>query len=84
MRPQVVFVELRDRDPRMLRWIEIMARTSGGRAKVKFEATFFCWLCDQILMIEDYAFVGIEFRGDLDLPLPTSAQWRDIGKNKKP
>ena len=44
MRPQVIFTELRARDPRMLRWVEIMARTGGGRAKVKFEAAFFRWL----------------------------------------
>ena len=61
-----------------------MARTGGGKAKVKFEAAFFCQLRDQILMIEDYAYAGKDFRGDPDLPLPPGAQWGDIGKNKKP
>ena len=77
-----MFTELRDRDPRMLRWVEIMARTGGGGAKVKFEAPLFRWLSDQILMIEDYAYVGTELRGDLDLPLPPGAQWGDIGKKQ--
>ena len=84
MRPQVIFNEIRDRDPCMLRWVDIMARIGGGRAKVKFEAPFFCWVCDQILMIEDYAYAGSDFRGDIDLPLPPGAQWRDIGKKRNP
>ena len=62
LRPQVVFNEIRARDPCMLRWVEIMARIGGGGAKVKFEAPFFHWLSDQILMIEDYAYAGTDFR----------------------
>ena len=46
MRPQVVFIELRVRDPRMLRWVWIMARTGVGRGKVKFGDPFFIWLRD--------------------------------------
>ena len=84
MRPQVIFTELRDIDPCMLSWVEIMAHIGGGRAKVKFEVAFFHFLCDQILMIEDYAYAGTDFIGDLDLPLPPGAQWGDIGKNKNP
>ena len=76
----MVFIELRERDPRMLRWVEIMARTGVDRGKVKFGAPFFRWMNDQILMIEDYAYAGTDFRGDPNLPLPPSAQWGDIGK----
>ena len=54
-----------------------------GRGKVKFGAPFFHWLDDQILMIEDYAYVGTDFMGDPDLPLPPSAQWGDISKKKE-
>ena len=66
----------------MLQWVEIMARTRGGRAKVKFEAPFFRWLNDQILMIEDYAYAGTDIQGDPNLPLPPGAQWGDIGKKQ--
>ena len=41
MRPQVVFTELRPRDPCMQRWVRIMARTGVGRGKVKFGDPFF-------------------------------------------
>ena len=68
----------------MVRWVEVMAHIGGGRAKVKFEAAFFRWLRDQILMIEDYAYTRTDFRGDPDLPLPPGAQWGDIGKKQNP
>ena len=55
MRSQVIFTELREREPPMLRWVDIMDCTGGGRAKVKFKVSFFHWLRDQILMIEDYS-----------------------------
>jgi hypothetical protein len=31
-------------------------------------------------MIEDYAYAGLDFRGDPDLILPEDTQWGDIGK----
>ena len=51
MRPQVVFRSLRARDPRMLRWVQIMARIGAGMGKVNFDDPFFRWLRDQILMV---------------------------------
>ena len=51
-----------------------MARTGGGRAKVKLKVAFFHMLRDRILMIEEYAYIGTDFRDDPDLPLPPSAQ----------
>ena len=44
MKPQVVFTELRARDPHMLRWVQIMACTGAGRGKVNFCDPFFRWL----------------------------------------
>ena len=70
MRPQVTFWSLRTWDPRMLRWVQVMARTGAGRGRVKFGDPFFRWLQDQILMVEDYAYVGTNFTGDPNLPLP--------------
>ena len=60
-----------------------MARTGAGRGKVKFGDPFFRWLRDQLLMVEEHAYVGTDFSGDPDLPLPPSGQWGDIGKKKK-
>ena len=60
-----------------------MARTKAGRGKVKFGDLFFKWLQDQILMVEDYAYTGTDFTGDLSLPLPPGEQWGNIGKKKE-
>ena len=76
-----MFTDLQAWDPCMLRWVEIMACTSGGGSKFKYGSTFFHWLDDQLLMVKDYAYVGTIFKGDPDLPLLTGAQWGDIGKN---
>ena len=73
MRSQVIFTELREREPPMLRWVDIMDCTGGGRAKVKFKVSFFHWFHDQILMIEDCAYAGTDFRDNPDLPLPPGA-----------
>ena len=36
-----------------------------------------------MLMDEDYAYSGIDFTGDPDLPLPPGGQWGDIGKKQE-
>ena len=60
-----------------------MARTGVGRVRVKFGDMFFKWLRDQMFMVEDYAYAGIDFTGDLDLPLQPGGQWGDIGKKQE-
>ena len=70
MRPQVTFRSLRARDPRMLRWVQVMAHIGASRGRVKFGDPFFRWLWDQMLMVEYYAYAGTNFIGDPDLPLP--------------
>ena len=66
-------MKLRVQEPCMLRWVEIMAHTGSGGAKVKYGSAFFRWLEDQILMVEDCTYAGIYFRGDPDLPVPAGA-----------
>ena len=60
-----------------------MAHTGGGRGRVKFGDPFFRWIRIQILMVEDYAYAGTDFTGDIDLPLPPSGWWGDIGKTQE-
>ena len=47
---------------------------------VKYDDHFFDWLQGQVMMVEDYAYVGLYFRGDPDLILPEDTQWGNIGK----
>jgi hypothetical protein len=67
------------RDPRMLRWCRLMARHVAGPI-VKYDDIFFDWLQNQMLMVDDYAYVGLDFRGYPDLALLEDAQWGDLGK----
>jgi hypothetical protein len=54
------------RDPRMLRWCRLMARHVAGPI-VKYDDIFFDWLQNQMLMVDDYAYARLDFRGDPDL-----------------
>jgi hypothetical protein len=56
-----------------------MARHVAGLI-VRYDNRFFYWFQGQMVMIEDYAYAGLDFRGDPDLVLPEDAQWGDIGK----
>lgn len=62
-------------------WGEIMPRQGGGQ-RIYFPPIFFGWLRQQIIMIDDWAYVGTYFQGDPDLPLPSGTQWADVGKNQ--
>jgi len=68
-------------DPRMKRWVDLMAR-HGGVPIIKYDDVFLQWMRNQLLMVEDYAYVGVAFCGDLDLALPDRSQWGDIGKKE--
>ena len=57
-----------------------MACTGGSGAKVKYGSTFFHWLDDQLLMVEDNVYVGNDFKEDPNIPLPVGFQWGNIGK----
>ena len=52
---------------------------SGGPT-MTYGSVFFWWLHGQILMVEYYVYVGTNFRGDPDIPLPEDDQCEDISK----
>jgi hypothetical protein len=68
-------------DPRMKRWVDLMARHGGGHM-VRYNDVFFQWLRTQMLMVDDYAYAWLYFHGDPDLALPKGSQWGDIGKKE--
>jgi hypothetical protein len=63
----------------MKRWCDLMSRHVAGPI-IKYNDTFFYWIEPQILMIDDYAYVRMDFFNDLDLVLPEGSQSGDLGK----
>ena len=47
---------------------------------IKYDDTFFEWIQQQMLMVDDYDYAGLDFRGDPDLVLLEDAQWGELGK----
>ena len=56
-----------------------MARHVAGPF-IKYNDVFFDWLRPQMLMVDDYAYAVLDFRGDPDLFLLKYAQWGELGK----
>jgi hypothetical protein len=48
---------------------------------VRYNDVLFDWLMHQMLMVDDYTYVDLDFRGDIDLVLPEGSQWGNLGKN---
>ena len=80
MRPQVTITRLDPEDPRMLAWVIAMLHFRGGGPKVTYGSGFFHWLRNQLIMVEDYAYEGEDFRNDPELVLPEGEVWDDRGK----
>lgn len=80
-RPQQIDVEEpRWREPRMRRWVKIMARHGGGHVYT-YPTMFFQWVKRQIVCIDDYSYAGSDFWNDLNMILPPGGQWDiDLGK----
>ena len=81
MQPQHVILDIASpRDPQMQRRVELMG-WHAGQSTIVFSTAFFAWFQQQIVAINEYAYTGVDFRGDPDLVLPEGAQWGAIGKN---
>jgi hypothetical protein len=65
----------------MKRWVDIMAQ-HGGSHIIRYNDIFFECLRTKMLMVNDYAYVGIEFCGYPDLALPKGSQWGDVCKKE--
>jgi hypothetical protein len=45
-----------------------------ARPIIKYDDTLFDWLQLQMLMVDDYSYVGLDFRGDPNLVLPEDSK----------
>jgi len=70
------------REPRLMRWVAVMARhPDEGTEVIRFKPEFFQWLEHQVFSIQDFPYAGIDFRGDPDMALPPGEQWDDSGNH---
>lgn len=51
----------------MIRWTDLLYRLGGGPQTHHFYEGFFA---QQMIGIDDYAYSGMDFRGDSDMALP--------------
>jgi hypothetical protein len=82
LRPRVDIIPHGLRDPTMSQWINVMRQLGGGRVPTHYNDDFFFWLCWQVIAIDDYSYVGIDYRGDPYIPfhqiLPTVILVRNV------
>ena len=71
------------RDLAQRRWADAMRRLGGGRVANPYPADLFPWWRRQIVAIDDYPYAGIDFRGDLDMPLPPGSAYGEIGTESR-
>ena len=74
MRLWVVVPSFTARDPAMLKWSSLLVRLGGGR-QPHFSEDFFSCLDQDILVVDDYGYAGIDFRHDPDFVLPEGEDW---------
>jgi len=56
----------------MLKWVTLMAHHRGGEGPtIRYTHDFFRWLECQILMIQDFPYAGMDYMGDIDMPILT-------------
>ncbi len=59
-----------------------MKRLGGGEVpRTSFDDEFFTWRDQQIIVVDDYPYAGLDFQGDPDLALLLNATWGEIGKD---
>ena len=81
MRPWAIIPSFMARDLTMWKWLGLLSRLGGGR-QPHFTEDFFSQLDQDILVVEDYGYVGIDFHQDPDLVFPDDEDW-DTSLSKK-
>lgn len=75
LRPQQILANGKgSRDPRLMRWVALMAPHTGDGPVVRYTTKFFDWLGQHIVPIEDFSYARIDYRGDPNIPLLVGAQ----------
>lgn len=74
MRPWASIPSFTARDPTMLKRSGLLIRLGGGQ-QPHFSEDFFSHLDQELLVIDDYGYAGIDFCNDPDLVLTEGDDW---------
>jgi hypothetical protein len=74
MRPWDAIPSFTTRDPAMLKWFGLLV-WPGVERQPHFSEDFFNRLDQDLLMVDDYGYAGIDFRNDPNLVLPKGEDW---------
>lgn len=58
----------------MRRWTQLWYHLEGGPPR-HYDEDFFDWWTHVTFCVNEYCYANMDYRGDLDLPLPMDAQW---------
>jgi hypothetical protein len=75
MQPQVALIARPMNDPCMEQWTSISPRLGNEPSDFIFTVDFFSWWRRKLVVIKDFPYVGLDFRGTVDLVLPKVIQW---------
>jgi hypothetical protein len=75
MQPWVALIEHPTSEPHMERWTSLSPQFGNDPSAFHFTAHFFAWWRRKTIMIEDYPYFMVDFRGSVDLVLPEGALW---------
>ena len=79
--PKVISSINSPRDPRISQWADLMKRLGESEVpRTTWDDEFFQWWEEQAIAVEDYPYVGMDFRGDPNLVLPPGVAWGAIGE----
>ena len=66
--------------PRLSKWGEIfICQGGGGSVQSVYDDDFYIWWERQLLALEQFPYVGMDFQGDNDLVLPPGGAWGASG-----
>jgi hypothetical protein len=82
MQPQIALTVQPVGEPCMERWTSLSPRL-GMELEFRFTGDFFAWLRRQLIVIEDFPYVRVDFRGSMDLVLPYGMDWDASGEKSK-
>ena len=78
--PTIPFPVRSPRQPRLSRWGEIFLRQGGGGSVQSiYNDDFYFWWERQLPALEQFPYLGLDFRGDINLVLPPRGAWGESG-----